>query len=434
MWAGRAAVLLLALALAACGRGDAGGPATAEGPIRLTYWSSQNPQERELARRLVEAWNAQNPDVQVTVQPIPAGQSSEEVLLAAVVAGTTPDLCSNIWPGIVSEFVRAGGVLRLDTLAGFDSLMQSRVPPALMEQFQTPEGHVYQIPWKSNPILMQYNVGLFREAGFETPPRTYTEFLEAAAKITKDLDGDGRYDRWIGYRDIQPIWHQRYFDFYAFYIAASGGRTLFEDGRLQLDTLASNRVFGFFQQLYRHGYFPKSKFQGNPFVAEKTATEFVGPWNIAWLEENAPQGLVFDYAPLPVPDGYDGPRYTYGDYKNIAIFSSTKHPEAAWRFAKYLVSRQADLLLLEIATQIPIRRDLLTDSTFVAFFERNPRLVPFAEQVPATRGIEEVEGLPEILDAIARPFEAAAVYDAYPPEEATRRAAERIRVILEWNS
>ncbi|RMF61435.1 MAG: sugar ABC transporter substrate-binding protein, partial [Bacteroidetes bacterium] len=405
-----------------------------DGPVRLVYWSSQNPQERALARHLVDQWNAENPDVQVTLQPIPAGQSSEEVLLAAVVAGTTPDLCSNIWPGIVSEFVHAGGVLALDRFPDFDSLMQDRLPPGLLDQFRAGDGHVYQLPWKTNPALMQYNVRLFREAGFTTAPRTYSDYLEAARRITADLDGDGQFDRWIGYRDIQPIWHQRFFDYYAFYVAASGGKTLFRNGRLDLDTTASNRVFDFFRSLYAAGYFPRTKFQGNAFVREQIATEFTGPWNIAWLEKNAPPALEYDYAPLPVPDDYAGPLYTYGDFKNIAIFSSTRHPEAAWRFAKYLVTKEADRLLLEMATQIPLRRDLLTDPAFADFFARNPKLVPFAEQAGRTRGVDDVSALPEILDALARQFEAAAVYGVRSPEEATRRALERIRLILEWDS
>ncbi|MDX1740209.1 MAG: sugar ABC transporter substrate-binding protein, partial [Rhodothermales bacterium] len=99
----------MTLLLGACGS-DGSRVATDEGVIRLTYWSAQNPQEQRLAEDLVDSWNAENPGVQVLVQPLPAGQSSEEVLLAAIVAGTTPDICSNIWPGIMRDFIRAGGV------------------------------------------------------------------------------------------------------------------------------------------------------------------------------------------------------------------------------------------------------------------------------------------------------------------------------------
>lgn len=403
-----------------------------DGVVRLTYWSAPNPQERQLAQRLADAWNEMRPDVQVTVQALPAGQSSEEVLLAAIVAGTTPDLCSNIWPGIVGDFVRSGGVLALDEFPEFDSLASRRTPPELLETFRSPDGRFYQIPWKTNPIMMLYNVGIFREAGLEQPPQTYSEYLAAAQRITADTNGDGQLDRWMGYRDIRPIWWQRYFDYYAFYIAASGGKTLFHDGELEIDTAASTQVFGFFRDVYREKYFPVTTFQGNPLAAGRIATEFTGPWSIAWLEENAPPGLEYDFAPLPVPDGFDDEVYTYGDYKNIVIFANTKHPRQAWEFTQFLVSDEADLMLLEMTRQIPVRQGLLSDSLYGSFFAANPSVRPFAEQALRTRSVDAVPSFQEVLDALAQQFEAAAVYGVVHPATATERAIDRIRVIQEW--
>ena len=89
-------VFVLLFSLAAC-QGQEESRGGTEGVIRLTYWSSQNPQERAVAKLLVEQWNRENPGIQVIVQPLPAGQSSEEVLLASIVAKTTPDVCSNVW-------------------------------------------------------------------------------------------------------------------------------------------------------------------------------------------------------------------------------------------------------------------------------------------------------------------------------------------------
>ena len=74
-------------------RAPSGAASTARTPITLTYWPAANPAETRLAMRLAEQWNAANTDVQVRVQPLPAGRSSEEVLLAAIVAKATPDVC-----------------------------------------------------------------------------------------------------------------------------------------------------------------------------------------------------------------------------------------------------------------------------------------------------------------------------------------------------
>ncbi|SHL02928.1 ABC transporter substrate-binding protein [Rhodothermus profundi] len=429
-------VLISALLLMGCHRPTP--PSTAAGGgIRLVYWTAPNPDELALARELVAEWQAAHPEVEVVVQPIPAGQSSEEVLLAAVAAGTTPDLCSNIWPGIVEDFVEAGALVPLDRFSDFDSLWQSRIPETVRMQFRSRDGHFYQFPWKTNPVMMFYNVQLLQEAGFEQPPRTYREYLEAARRITADTDGDGTIDRWMGYRDIRPIWWQRYFDYYAFYVAASGGRTLFDgQGQLALDTAASNRVFAFFARLYAMGAFPKAVWtsSGSRFLNGQLATDFTGSWHLVWLEKHAPAELVYEVAPLPVPDDHEGPVYTYGDYKNMVIFSTTQHPEIAWSLLRFLVSRQADRRLLERTRQIPVRRGLLDDPYFAPVFEQQPLLRRFAEQAAYTRSVDSVPDLKEILDALAQEFEAAAVYGIRSPAEATRRALRRIRMILNWNA
>ena len=431
----RAAAVLLAagLALGACGGGEpvAGGDG---GPVRLVYWPSQNPQERAVADTLVARWNRAHPDVQVVAQPIPAGQSSEEVLLASIVAGTTPDVCSNVWPGVLHDLVRAGGVVPLDGMPGWDSLMAARVPPELVERFRSADGRFYQLPWKTNPILMMVNPEMLREAGVARVPRTYSEYLAAAARVTADTDGDGRADRWMGTRDIRPIWWQRYFDVYPLYVAASGGRTLFDaDGALAIDGRALAGVLGFFQTLYGRGYYPRSTLQGNAFAQRRVATDFTGPWTVGWLAENAPDVPV-DFAPVPVPDGTplgDGPPPTYGDYKNIAVFSTTRHPQAAWAFARYLVSPEADRLLIETTRQIPLRSGLLDDPELAPFFEAHPAMRRFAEQAAATRGLDPVPNMPETLDAVAQGYERA-IYGVETPAQAVRSITDRIGVLQAW--
>jgi multiple sugar transport system substrate-binding protein len=210
----------------------------------------------------------------------------------------------------------------------------------MMDRFRAVDGHYYQIPWKTNPIMMLYNVKLFREAGIEQPPRTYSEFLSAASRLTRDLDGDGQLDQWAGYRKPLPIWHERRFDYYASYIGASGGKTLFEDGEIRIDTAASNAVFSFYRKLYANHYYPLTTFESSPLLSGKIAVEHTGPWQLGWLENNAPADFEYDFAPLPVPDDHEGPAHTFGDFKNIAIFASSRHPEAAWEFAKYLVTKE----------------------------------------------------------------------------------------------
>jgi len=425
--------MMFVLFLLNCSKDDGVKQVNPDGTTTLTYWCSSNPHEMELARILVDDWNAENHTVKVHLQPIPASQSSEEVLLAAIAGGTTPDLCSNMWPGAMDEFINAGGLVRLDQFDDFFEFNLARVPGELMKTFAASDDHYYQLPWKTNPIMIMYNKTMFRDAGIDTLPRTYSELLEAGEKLTLDKDGDGQMDQWMGYRNIKPIWWQRFFDYYAFYVAASGGLSLFDGDSLIFENAASVEVFDLFRKIYKRGYFPITDMLGDKFIGEQIATSITGPYSIPHVEKFKHKGFEYDFFPIPIPDDYVGPVYTYGDHKNISIFSTTDYPAESWEFAKFLISEKADSLLLVLTSQIPIRKNLTSDPRYADYFSKNPGMIKFADQAVFTRGVDGASELKEIFDAISQEFEACAVYDARTPEESIFLAAERSQVIIDWN-
>jgi multiple sugar transport system substrate-binding protein len=367
------------------------------------------------------------------MQPIPVSQSTEEVLLAAIAGKTTPDVCSNIWPGALHEYTQSGGLIPLDTFPDFNQIALARIPPELLKTFRSEDGHYYQFPWKTNPVMMFYNLRMLHEAGIDSVPRTYSEYFAAAKKISRDTTGDGQVDVWMGERDVRPIWWQRLFDFYPFYIAASGGGTLFANGEVAFDNKAGQHVLAFFRECYAKEYFPRTFFQGgDPFDLERKASHIAGPWQVAHLQKFVPN-LKYTVVPIPVPDDHTGPVYTSGDFKNIAIFSNTAHPKEAWEFCKFLVTARHDLLMLEISNQIPVRGDLETNPLFAGYFERQPLMRTFARQAPYTRGMDAVDDLKEIFDEISQEYEASAVFGRKTPAEAIHDAASRARAIAEWN-
>lgn len=402
--------------------------------VTLTFWPSSNPEEIEFARAVIADWHALRPDVRIEMQPLPASRSTEEVLLAAIAARTAPDIVANIYPGAVAQYVESGGLLALDRFPDFGRVMAERLPPGILEGFRSPDGHVYQVPWKTNPIMLGYNAGLLRSAGVAPDQlATYAGFLEAGRRVVADLNGDGQTDRWMILLNVEPTWWQRLFDFYTLYVAASGGRTLLSQGRAAFNNESGVRVMAFLAELFARGLAPRSSFPGDPFLAEKVATLFTGPWTIPYWEANKPAGLVYGFRPVPVPAVSPGqPVYTYGDPKNIGIFSSTRHPELAWEFVKFYISRENDLRLVRITSQIPFRRDLLEDPQSLAVAAARPQLRPFLEQMRYTVGVDSSPHLVEVFDAISSEYQYAAVLGREAPEEAIRSAAEAVDELLSW--
>lgn len=398
----------------------------------IIYWSANNQSEQDFAKVVVEEWNQQHPEIPVRWQPIPEGQSSEEVILAAVVGKSPPDVYSNMWPGEVEFYVKAKALVPLSQFSDFDSVMTSRVQSDVLENSRSLDGQVYQIPWKTNPVMMMYNKKILEESGFSHPPRTYSEYEQQARVITADLDGDGFVDRYMGSRDIRAIWWQRLFDFYPFYIAASGGKTLLQNGKIYFNNAAAVAVFKFFRNMYEKGYFPVEKAQarGDVFLSGRVATRFTGPWAIRQVEKYKPEGFEYDFAPLPVPDTLSGPVYTYGDFKNIVIFKTGRNALNAWKFAKFMISRKNDYRLLSMTNQLPLRKNILEDPLFKEYFAKNPKMIKFAKQAKYVRGPDACRNLIEIFDAISQEYEACVVYGAKSPEQAVADAAHRAQLIL----
>lgn len=389
----------------------------AAAPIVLTYWSAPNDDEIRFARAMAASWNATHPAVHVDVQPIPASGTSEEVLLAAVVAKTTPDICANILPSIMNRFVHAGAVVPLDGFHDFAAVMHARIDATTLAFARSDDGHVYQVPWKANPVMLAYNRDLFAERRL-TPPRTYAQFLDVASHLTYASVPGGRIDRWAMNPGTSTIWWWRMFDFFPLYAAASGGHTLLDAHGAIADPNAANAALDLLATAFRRGYFPLASPQPDLFLEGRTGMRFIGPWGISYLERAAVHRFHFAFAPVPTPMATTRDPYTFSDQKNIAIFATTKHPDEAWQYVQYLTSARADRTLLEMTSQIPLRRGLTGDSAFRDYFAMHPLVAAFAHQAEHVIPLDDSPHIVQLLDYLSRQYEASAMYGIIPARQA----------------
>jgi len=366
---------------------------------------------------MVSEWNSANPEEKVTAQEIPAGKTSEEVIGAAITAGNAPCLVFNTSPAAVPQFQKQGGLVALDDFSGATDYIETRSGD-VADQYQSPDGKFYQMPWKQNPVMIFYNKDLFKKAGIdpENPPlKTYDEFLATSKKIV-----DSKAAQAAIWPAPSSEFFQSWFDFYPLYAAESGGKQTIEDGKATFDDPAGKDVWNFWAQMYENGYAQKEKYNGDSFADQKAAMAVVGPWAIAVYGEDVNWGVV----PVPTKDGKEASEInTFTDAKNIGLYSACKNQQTAWNVLKFATSEDQDGKLLEKTGQMPIRADLPT--TYADYFASHPEYKTFADQAARTVEVPNVPNSVEIWQEIRDSYSSSVIFGKTPVDEAISEAASK---------
>ena len=261
----------------------------------ITIWLSNNAEEKAWGEAMVEAWNADHPDEEITAEEIPAGTTSEEVIGAAITAGNAPCLIFNTAPAAVPQFQRQGGLVSLDSFEDGADYVAARTGDAA-EQYRSTDGGLYQMPWKANPVMIIYNKAMFEAAGLdpEAPPlATHEEFLETSRALVES--GEVTAAIWPS---PTGEFFQNWFDFYPLFIAETG-QQLVEDGAATFASDGGFAVADFWRTMYEEGLSPQEPYNGDAFADAESAMSIVGPWAIAVYGDDIEWGVV----PVPTSAG-----------------------------------------------------------------------------------------------------------------------------------
>lgn len=420
-----AAVMTLAIGTtAACGGsgGSGGGDSgaqTARGPVKV--WLSNNPEEIAWGKAMVAAWNAAHPKELVTAQEIPAGKTSEEVIGAAITAGNAPCLVFNTSPAAVPQFQKQGGLVALDSFPDGKAYVETRTG-APAEQYKSPDGKFYQIPWKSNPVMIFYNKDIMKKAGIdpENPPlATYDEFIATSKKIVSS--GAAKAAIWPA---PTSEFFQSWFDFYPLYAAESGGKQTVEDGKATFDSDAGKKVANFWRTMYAEKLAPQEKYNADSFADQKAAMSIVGPWAISVYGDKVKWGAV----PVPTSTGMPADKvHTFSDAKNVAMYSACKNQGTAWDLLKFSTSKEQDGALLDKTGQMPLRKDVGT--VYPEYFGSHPDYTTFADQSARTVEVPNVPNSIAIWQAFRDNYTSSVIFGKTPVDAGLKSASDKVTTL-----
>lgn len=415
---GASVILASALALTACSGGATTSSTAKHGPI--TIWYSNNEQEVAWGKQMVAAWNADHPKEQVKGQEIPAGKSSEEVIGAAIAAGNAPCLIYNTAPAAVGQFEKQGGLVDLSKISGGAAYIEAR-SGKVADQYKNTAGDYFQMPWKSNPVVIFYNKDMFTKAGLdpENPKlSTYADFIDTSKKLVA---------AGVSKVAIQPAptseFFQTQFDFYPLYAAATNGKQIVENNKATFANQAGYDVADFWQTMYKDKLSSPEQYTGDSFAAGNSAMAIVGPWAVSVYKD-----VNWGSVPVPTKDGTPANKtWTFSDAKNIGLYSACKAQGTAWDVLKFSTSKAQDQKLLELTGQMPLRKDL--QSTYASYFEKNPTYKAFGDQASRTVEVPPGPNTVEMLQTFRDAWTKTVVTGSGDVKSALKAAASKIDTI-----
>jgi len=420
-----AAVITLAIgATAACGgsggsTASGGSATTARGPIKI--WLSNNKEELTWGKAMVAAWNTAHPKELVTAQEIPAGKTSEEVIGAAITAGNAPCLVYNTAPAAVPGFQKQGGLVALDSFKDGKAYVETRTGTQA-DQYKSPDGKFYQMPWKSNPVMIFYNKDMMKKAGVdaEKPPlATYDEFLATSKKIVSS--GAAKAAIWPS---PTSQFFQSWFDFYPLYAAESSGKQLVENGKATFDSAEGKKVSEFWRTMYADKLSPQEAYTGDSFAEKKAAMQVVGPWAIPVYKDKVNWGV----APVPTSTGMPADKiHTFSDAKNVALYSACKNQGTAWDLLKFSTSQEQDGALLNMTGQMPLRMDLT--KVYADYFTKNPAYKGFADQASRTVEVPNVANSIAIWQTFRDSYSSSVIFGKTPVDASLKTASDKVTTL-----
>lgn len=303
---------------AACSDDDDG----AKGPVELTFWSWAPNIEK-----VVEQWNAANPDIKVTFSKQAGGDEMLTKLLTAAKANEAPDLAQaeyQVLPTLVSNNV-------LTDISKYVGDARSKFAEGVWGQVTLGGSLVYAVPQDSGPMMLYYRHDLFARYGL-TVPKTWEEFAATAAALrAKD---PSKYLTTFSAND--PGW-------FTGLTQQAGGKWWGYSGdtwSVTVNDAATKKVAGYWSDLVAKGVVdnkPMYTPEWNKALADGTLLAWPSAiWAPGVLTGNAPdtKGL-WTMAPMPQWSAGENRTGNWGG-SSTGVTRSSKHKAEAAKFAVWM--------------------------------------------------------------------------------------------------
>lgn len=335
-------------------------PALAATEITHFTYNGHGPEWRQYLSTMAERFQA---ETGIKVNIVVSGGFDEwrSKFTALVAGGVAPDV-TDAHPALAAPFIEPGYFEDLTPYIRRDSVPIQTMPPAAVNGSRTPDGKMWSLPVSIYPMVTFFNADLFSELGMLNPRElgdnwNWEAFTQSARRLTADLNGDGKTDRYGTYR-LDWRWEM--------HVHQAGGK------------------------IFDRFVFPTKSFFTNPEVVNTVkwlhqlmAVDKVESFSSSFSVWNGKAGMTLAYGPGVVKTYLAEAKFNWGmamqpkgstsraarvNPDGFQVVAASKNKDAAWRWVRYLVAdvgRQVELA--KITGRMPSLRDAML---------QYPRVVP----------------------------------------------------------
>lgn len=339
-----ALVVLLSLVLTACGGASTPAPAApAEAPtakpteapvvekapdpiaLKMTVWDNST---TPYWQAIVDAYEAQNPDVKVELLDISSSEYQDKVNIMLSGGDETDIITVKDIPGYSAMLTR-NQIIPLENYIDADGLDLSVYSGAAEEL--TFEGSIYALPFRSDIWILYYNKDLFDKAGvaYPTNDMTWEQFDSIAREMTSGSGADkvygAHFHTWRSTVELGTVQDGKNtviatdYSFmkpmYNMVVGMQNDGIIMDYGELKAGSVHYSGVF----KNSQIAMLPMGSWFIGSLIAAKNAGEFDFNW---------------DVAKYPHPAGVEAGT-TAGTLTSLAINANSNNKDAAWDFIKF---------------------------------------------------------------------------------------------------
>lgn len=376
LWAFIFTVVMIG-ALAGCGNsggGETPGGSNSPGnsatgdagkPVELRLWTFLNPEQQDDPRSaalksIVASFNASQSDIKVSVESVHFSKIDSQVIQATA-SGGGPDIL-NVYTDLLKMHTEAKTIQPITKYAA-EWLAQEGQDDYIYSADQLKlNGEIMAMPWEARVFTLFYRKDLYDAAGLKAP-ETLPELLAASKQV-----GDGnRLGFAVGMSEGANA--ASFMETYIPILRAAGGQMFDADGKAVFNDDAGVKAINFLKDMVDSGAMNNQTISmtaddiTSGLKAGNIATAVSGTMRASAIRGSEVGQNILTTPMPPFEKGQPAPTMVAG--QTLAIGANTKHPDQAWEFIKYYLSKESQIKWAE-AGVMPVLSSAYEDAAVTA--------------------------------------------------------------------